>query len=177
MARKKFSPKASLILMLVLVGGVMLWQGLFMCDEVIRIDGEAVIVIDGDSFKSESDEFRLHGIDAPEFRQTCNKGDGESWPCGRSAHQRLEEVLAGSVWSCTIQARDQFGRAIATCEDATSRDLGSVLVLSGHAVSGGRFDVMAYGSEESEARKARRGIWQGPFQRPDVWRGENPRGP
>ncbi|MEM8919429.1 MAG: thermonuclease family protein [Pseudomonadota bacterium] len=176
MARKDIPKKLSLILMLVLIGGVMLWQGFFLRDEVLRIDGKAITVLDGDSFKSESEEYRLQGIDAPEFRQTCTSAAGNAWPCGRSAHEKLKEILAGTAWSCTVRARDRFGRAIVICEDSDSRDLGSLLVRSGHAVSGGRFDDTPYGSEESEARKARRGIWQGPFQRPDLWRGENPRG-
>ncbi|WP_159437068.1 thermonuclease family protein [Parasphingorhabdus marina] len=168
--------KSSLILTLLLIGGVMLWQGLFMRNEVLRIDGKSIAVIDGDSFKSEDEEYRLQGIDAPEFRQTCTSGEGSPWPCGRAARQQLKEILGRGVWSCTVQARDQFGRAIVTCRDRENRDLGSSLVQSGHAVSGGRFDETTYGTEESEAKKARRGIWQGPFQRPEVWRAENPRG-
>lgn len=176
MARKSLFRKKSLILMLALVGGVMLWQWLFVQEEVLRIDGKTIAVIDGDSFKSASEEFRLQGVDAPEYRQTCANGDGDVWPCGQSAHRQLKQILAEGDWSCTVQARDRFGRAIVTCRDADNRDLGSSLVRSGHAISGGRFDVVTYGKEESEARAARRGIWQGDFDRPEVWRAKNPRG-
>lgn len=147
-----------------------------MQDEILRIDGKAIVVIDGDSFKSASEEYRVHGIDAPEYRQTCKDRNGNDWPCGRSARSQLEKVLARGVWSCSVKARDQFGRAIVTCQDADNQDLGASLVRSGHAVSGDHFDMATYGSEETQARNAKRGIWQGDFESPDVWRSENPRG-
>ena len=34
--------------------------------------------IDGDSLTVDGKEVRLHGIDAPEFNQTCKKG-GQDW--------------------------------------------------------------------------------------------------
>ncbi len=41
-------------------------------------------VLDGDSLELGGIRFRLEGIDAPEYRQTCQKG-GVTWSCGKQA--------------------------------------------------------------------------------------------
>jgi hypothetical protein len=38
--------------------------------------GEPILVIDGDSLRSGDSEFRLFGIDAPEYSQTCSEQVG-----------------------------------------------------------------------------------------------------
>ena len=41
-------------------------------------------VIDGDTIEVAGQRVRLHGIDAPEWRQPCVK-EGWEWPCGEAA--------------------------------------------------------------------------------------------
>jgi len=162
-------------LIVLIIAGSWAWQKWTAGTEIIVINGKKVSVIDGDSFKNEGEEFRLFGIDAPEYRQTCNTNDGNDWPCGKAARTGLELALKKGQFSCDVRARDKFGRTIVICRDAQNQDLGSSLVEDGFAVSGQYFDESAYGEEEAVAKAARRGIWEGTFVRPDIWRVEHPR--
>ena len=53
-------------------------------------------VIDGDTLDIAGERIRLHGIDAPESRQTCI-ADGATWPCGQSATDALTEFIGGGA--------------------------------------------------------------------------------
>lgn len=132
-------------------------------------------VLDGDSLVAAGVEIRLLGIDAPEGGQTCRrkrhpgKGRGQPWDCGAAAREVLARLAGSGTVSCRIRARDVYGRALATCR-AKGRSLNAGMVRSGYAVSyGGR-----YRREEQEARAARRGLWDGEFQRPRDWRRTHP---
>ena len=48
----------------------------------VLLQGEAR-AIDGDTLQVGDTRLRLHGIDAPELRQTCEDNSGEAWACGR----------------------------------------------------------------------------------------------
>ena len=165
----------SILLLVALIGGAWLLQRWFMAPDVIQINGQAINIIDGDSFRSANDEFRIHGIDAPEFRQTCQRKDGSDWPCGREARQKLSALLGTSAYQCEVRARDRFGRAIVVCEDETGNDLGSAMVASGMALSGQNFDEVIYARQEAGARQSELGLWQGSFEQPEKWRDRHPR--
>ncbi len=42
---------------------------------------------DADTVRLEGKAFRFHGIDAPEFDQSCLDTEGQLYPCGRVASQ------------------------------------------------------------------------------------------
>jgi hypothetical protein len=58
---------------------------------------------------------RLHGIDTPELRQTCEDSSGEAWACGRRAASELAVAVAGGEVHCISRERDRYQRLVATC--------------------------------------------------------------
>ena len=111
---------------------------------------------------------RLFGIDAPESEQTCKDRQGELYRCGLLATAVLEEEVGGRSVTCFPIETDHYDRTVATCEVA-GRDLGDAMVRRGFAVAYLRYSDK-YEGAEIEARKARRGIWAGSFEEPEVWR-------
>ena len=129
-------------------------------------------VLDGDSLRIGKIEMRLHGIDAPESRQTCIVG-GERWACGRSATRALREILGRSPVRCAWTIRDRYGRAIATCfKDGVV--VNSKMVRTGMAIAYAKYSNR-YIADEVEARKLQRGIWRSTFVEPWKWRRAHPR--
>ncbi|MDX2259452.1 MAG: thermonuclease family protein [Hyphomicrobiaceae bacterium] len=122
-------------------------------------------VIDGDSLTVAGREVRLHGIDAPEGRQTCRR-DGRDWACGDAARDRLASLIRGRDVVCEGVEIDRHGRLLAVCR-VTGIDIGREMVVSGLALAYGR-----YGSEEADAKSRRNGLWGAEFQKPRDWREE-----
>ena len=131
------------------------------------IVGQAWIV-DGDSIRLAGRSIRLEGIDAPEWDQTCLDRNGRSWRCGRAASRALRERTRGQRMSCRPRALDRYGRTIATCALADGSDLNGWMVRQGFAIASGF--SRTYVPEETEAKEARRGIWDGSFITPAEWR-------
>ena len=109
----------------------------------------------------------LHGIDAPERRQTCTQ-DGTVWPCGRVAIQLLLNLLHGRVVTCTISGKDRLGLAIGVCFAGTV-NINRFMVSSGYATAYRRYSP-DYIEAETTAKKAKLGIWAGQFVPPWDWR-------
>ncbi len=174
MTRKLFQNMKALLVFLLIIGGSWVLTTWVSGNETIVVDGRQVRVIDGDSFRDDATEFRIYGIDAPEYRQTCKDVAGRDWPCGKTARGALENILQKGQFSCDVHARDQYGRTIVTCGSG-DKDLGAHMVEYGHAVSSDNFDQVIYGAEEARAEKAKRGIWQGTFEKPANWRTAHPR--
>jgi endonuclease YncB( thermonuclease family) len=154
---------------LVLIAAAAVAAGLLHRAGETRLAGAAV-AIDGDSLRLAGRELRLHGIDAPELRQTCRSG-GEERPCGRDARTALTALLARGPIVCVLSGHDRFGRDLAACRVGET-DVNATLVRDGQAVALG-----AYVGEEAAARAGRRGIWATEFQRPADWRRAHPRAP
>jgi endonuclease YncB( thermonuclease family) len=135
----------------------------------------AVLVIDGNSLKTGSEDIRLIGIDAPELRQTCRNAQGRDWQCGRAAKTRLAELVSQGGVTCTPHGRDRYGRTLAVCAAGNVPDLGEALVREGYAVNYMGGAKGGYPDAEREAQSARKGLWQGEFERPYDWRRRHPR--
>ncbi|WP_417807367.1 thermonuclease family protein [Thioclava sp.] len=126
-------------------------------------------VVDGDTLVVENTRVRLFGIDAPESKQTCQRASGGAWSCGVAATQSLRELAKQGV-RCSGDEEDRYGRLIAVCH-AGGRDVNAAMVARGAAFAYRKYS-MAYVRQEAEAKSARRGVWQGSAERPDLVRAQ-----
>lgn len=130
--------------------------------ETRNAQGTAVIN-DGDSITLGNERIRLRGIDAPEFSQICSK-DGSDYPCGRRSREALSKLVGGRRVTCAGWERDKYGRLLGECS-VGGTDLNRAQVEAGWAIAYG-----GYEAEEAAARRDRRGLWAGEFERPRDWR-------
>lgn len=128
--------------------------------------GEAQ-VIDGDTLQVAGERVRLHGIDAPESEQSCSIS-GVGYACGENARRTLTGATAGKVVTCKGEKRDRYGRLVAVCY-AGDDDLNAKMVREGWALAYRRYGK-DYIPQETQARAASSGLWQGQFVEPWEWR-------
>ncbi len=130
-------------------------------------------VYDGDTLTARCPsgevKVRMFGIDSPEMAQK---------PWGNNAKQALRGLLPLSD-PIRLQVRDQdrYGRTVAQAF-VGDRDVGLEMVRLGQAVMYEQYnDSPAYRQAQTEAKKARRGVWKesGSQQDPAAWRRLNPR--
>jgi endonuclease YncB( thermonuclease family) len=143
--------------------------------EAVTANDGTLVIADGDSFAIGSRKLRLDGIDAPEYRQSCNDPRGALWECGKAARAALEQMLRAPGLVCRADVRDRYSRSIASCSTTGVADIAAAHVANGWAVSNEHYGLREYGDEEDAARNARRGIWAGKFVQPSDWRRLNPR--
>jgi endonuclease YncB( thermonuclease family) len=124
-------------------------------------------IIDGDTIRIGKTRIRLHGIDAPEAKQTCTVG-GKEWQCGQDATNALVRIVGEHQVSCSQRDMDRYERIVAVCR-AGSVDLNAWMVGNGWAVAYRRFSN-EYVRDEVEAKKAGKGMWRGKFMMPWDWR-------
>ena len=122
-------------------------------------------VVDGDTLDVGAVRVRLHGVDAPESRQSCVAG-GRRWACGERATRALAGRLGGRTVAC--EERDRYGRIVAVCRDG-GEDVNAWMVSHGWALAYRRYS-RDYVGEETAARDARLGMWRGDFVPPWDWR-------
>ena len=127
--------------------------------------------VDGDTLAIGETYVRLHGIDAVESAQTCNRA-GQPWECGREAQEYLARLIEGATVQCRQRDRDSYGREVATCR-ANGRDLSQAMVDTGFAIALRHYSE-AYVSTEDAARSRGIGIWASEFQNPADFRADNP---
>jgi endonuclease YncB( thermonuclease family) len=128
---------------------------------------ESARVIDGDTIDLLGQRIRLHGIDTPEAKQTCQR-DGGAWLCGAAATIALRKLIGGAQVTCAQRDKDRYGRVVAVCH-ANGKDLNAAMVLSGMALAYRKYSD-DYIGQEASAKAAGRGLWAGQFVAPWEWR-------
>jgi len=128
-------------------------------------------VIDGDTIEISGQRVRVNGIDAPEASQYCKDAKGFDYACGRTAAKALDQFLATSrPVKCTLVEWDRYGRFVGNCFRADGKSVAGWLVENGHALDWPLYSGLEYAGLQAAAKNAKRGIWQGQFQKPWDWR-------
>jgi len=122
-----------------------------------RLTGKAVVV-DGDTVKLGKETVRIHGIDAPEQRQSCTRAGGGSWACGKAATAFMTKLVKGRQLVCRPVERDRYDRIVAKCF-VSGRDLGREMVAAGLAWAFTHY-ADDYVDAVTSAKSRRLGIWQ-----------------
>ena len=139
------------------------------------ISGKA-ITIDGDTIKIENKKIRLHGIDAPEIKQLCQRtflsififSFQENYKCGEISKKKLEKYVKNNIIKCKVEGIDGYKRILGTCYKNTI-NINSRMVRNGYAVAYKKYSKK-YLSVEREAKREELGLWKGKFDMPWDWR-------
>lgn len=124
-------------------------------------------IVDGDSIFIGKREVRLSGIDAPEYQQICYDADDKEYRCGLRAMEALKAMVNNTL-ECQKIAVDRYHREVSVCT-VDGEDLNKMMVAAGWAVAYNRYSH-DYEAAEVDARNAKRGIWQGNFMKPELYR-------
>ena len=127
-------------------------------------------VVDADTFWVGDVKVRLHGIDAPEGKQTCTLKDGSLWACGAWASDQTRGLYQGKTAVCVRTDTDRYGRMVARCS-VEGRDVGADLVYSGIARAFQKYS-RDYIDLEKQAMFSERGTWRARMQTPAEFRAE-----
>ena len=127
-------------------------------------------VIDGDTIHIGSNKIRLHGIDAPETDQTCEKKN-ITWFCGQESTKALTNFINNQKVICNIKGTDQYKRYISVCF-VNNFNMNEFMVENGWAIAY-RYYSKDYVESEDKAKKNKVGIWQGSFKEPYFFRKNN----
>ncbi len=149
---------------------------LFLQNSQSEIISGSAVVTDGDTIKINNNKIRLFGIDAPEKKQLCEKifltisfiSFKKKYPCGEISTEKLKKLINKNIIKCHVEGQDRYQRKLAICY-RNKLNINSWLVRNGYAVSYQKYSKK-YLSEEIEAKKDKKGMWQGEFEMPWDWR-------
>jgi len=130
------------------------------------IKGKAKI-IDGDTIHIDNNKIRLHGIDAPEIKQTCAINN-ENWNCGIKSEKALKNFILDREVSCQIVDIDRYKRFIGICF-VNNENINKYMVKNGWAIAY-RYYSLEYVKDEERAKENNAGIWEGEFEEPYEFR-------
>lgn len=102
-------------------------------NDASTITGRAA-VLEGDTIEINNQKIRLHGIDAPQHRQTCHDRRGLLYRCGLKSKTALDLFLWRNEITCRILSTDKYGRKLANCS-LGQVDVADWLVRQGHALA------------------------------------------
>ena len=127
-------------------------------------------IIDGDTIHIKSNKIRLHGIDAPETKQTCEI-DNKDWDCGKQSTKELKNLINNQKVECITNDIDRYNRYVAICY-VNEININQWMVKNGWAISY-RYYSKDYIVEEKYAHDNKLGIWKSKFVEPYKYRKKN----
>ena len=142
----------------------LLLLAIYACYSACQAKG--LYVVDGDSLEMGQERVRLYGIDAPEYVQYCYDAQGQKYQCGLQAKDFLTALVQNEKLSCQHIGTDRYGRSLKECFLKNGESLNRMMVASGWAVDYAK----VYLPEEQQARRDKKGVWQGKFMRPELFR-------
>ena len=123
--------------------------------------------VDGDSLTDGETRIRLDGIDAPEIFQTCRNNKGEEYACGQEAYLYLQRLTADHDVHCScLPQKDKYNRDLCECF-VGDLSLNQKMVEAGWALP---YRTEKYAAQQNSATVQKRGLWQGKFMRPALFR-------
>lgn len=151
-----------------------LFLGVFLCLwTVSALAATNVIVVDGDSLEMGEKRIRLEGIDSPEYYQDCRQANAKKYPCGLKAKAYLQSLVDKGKVRCVEKDIDRYKRSLCTCyvidKEGQTININEEMVRAGWAVVY-KNKFSDYSSQENDAKNEKRGIWQGKFMKPQLFR-------
>jgi endonuclease YncB( thermonuclease family) len=135
-----------------------------------HVKSQELKVVDGDTIHLDGEKIRFTGIDTPELKQTCIKGEAKD-NCGIKAKQILIDKIGNNTVKCISEGKDQYKRTLAECF-VNNDSLSSYLVRSGYAFAYRRYSDK-FISDEDYARVNKIGMWTMKFDYPWDYRKKN----
>ncbi len=182
--RRGLLAEAAFLVLLVVAAIPILLPGDDVARAEVEVEIEAVTdgdrleglgrVIDGDTLDVGTVRVRLHGIDAFERNQTCDRPQGP-WACGTAATRAMKDSAEGRPLVCRVLDTDRYGRKVSRCVSG-GVDVARSLVADGLALAYRRYS-QDYVTEEASAEARGVGAWAGSFDRPEQWRSRSRRPP
>ena len=120
-------------------------------------------IIDGDTIILNGEKIRFSGIDTPELKQTCLRGE-QKVSCGMTAKKLLTEKIDNAIPKCISEGKDAYKRTLAECF-VNGESLSKFLVRSGYAFAYQKYSTKFIKDEEF-AKANKLGMWAMIFQYP-----------
>jgi endonuclease YncB( thermonuclease family) len=123
-------------------------------------------ITDGDTFilatALKNYRVRLHGIDAPELRQTCRDAR-EVYPCGVIAATALTDAVLGRDVTCLFVSTS-YDRVVGRCSTTEGGDLSEFMLKSGYSYAVAPYATKTDHMLQDAARRRGLGFWREPFE-------------
>jgi len=120
-------------------------------------------IVDGDTIVLNGEKIRFSGIDTPELKQTCMKGEQKVF-CGMFAKMLLIKKIGNETPKCISEGKDAYKRTLAECF-INGESLSVFLVRSGYAFAYRKYSKK-FIKEEEFAKENKLGMWSMEFEYP-----------
>jgi endonuclease YncB( thermonuclease family) len=132
----------------------------------------SAVVRDGHTIQLGDIAYKLDGIDAPEFDQTCIDDHADPWTCGIDARDQLTKLINGRSVRCDDLGLDKTRkRHIGVCAiEGEGTSLNQQLAKQGLAISAEPALKVHTRDDAASAKAESRGLWRGCFAAPQDFR-------